>query len=307
MTQQTLSPRAWAELMLLSLIWGASFLSIRIALDEIGPAWAVAHRVFWALPVLWGYVALRRLALPRDAGTWGAFLVMGLLNNIIPFSLMAWGQLHIETGLTSILNASTAIFAVVLAAVFFADERLTPRRALGVTLGFLGVATAIGLRNLLQFDVTSLAQLAVIGGAMSYALAGVWARKRLRHLSPQVAAAGMVTAATVMALPLAWALEGPPDLTLAPGTMLAIAYYALMATAAAYLLYYRVLAMAGLGNLSLVTLLIPPVAIVLGAVVRGEALGLNAYAGFALLAVGLLILNRTPRARPPLAQASAAR
>ncbi len=297
--QKSISGRAWAELILLATIWGASFLSIRIALDEVGFVTSVAHRVFWATLVLWGVVLSSRLPIPRAPRIWVAFLVMGLLNNVIPFSLMAWGQLHIETGLTSILNAATAIFGVLVAALVFADERLTLPRTIGVTLGFFGVATAIGLQSVLSFDVTSLAQLAVIGGTVSYALASVWAKVRLRGLPPQVAAAGMVTCAAIIALPMAYLTEGPPDLTLAPDTIAAIGYYAVIATAGAYLLYYRVLAMAGSGNLMLVTLLIPPVAITLGALVRDEALGLNAYAGFALLAVGLLILNRGSRAKAP--------
>ena len=289
--QMTISHRAWIELFVLSFIWGASFLSIRIALDEIGPLTAVAHRVGWAMLILWGYILVRRLPVPRDPNIWVAFLGMGLLNNVIPFSLMAWGQLHIETGLTSILNAATAIFGVIAAALFFADERLTARRALGVGLGFLGVATAVGITALLSFDVRSLGQLAVIGGTISYALAGVWARKHLKGLSPQVAAAGMLTGSSLIMLPVAWLVEGPLTLDLQPQTWFAISYYAIVATAIAYLLYYRVLAMAGSGNLMLCTLLVAPVAIILGAVVLDETLPLRAYFGFAMLAVGLLILN----------------
>jgi len=289
--QKSLSGRAWAELFLLALLWGASFLSIRIALDEIGFVTTVAHRVFWAALVLWGAVWWLRLPLPRSPRIWAAFLVMGLLNNVIPFSLMTWGQLHIETGLTSILNAATAIFGVLVAAVIFADERLTPRRALGVGLGFLGVATAIGLENLTKFDLRSLAQLAVLGGTLSYALAASWARAMLSGLAPQVAAAGMLTGSALVMLPAAIALEGWPDPDLAPRTIGAIAYYAIAATALAYLLYYRVLAMAGSGNLMLCTLLIAPVAIVLGAVVLGETLQPQAFAGFGLLALGLIVLD----------------
>lgn len=291
MVQKSISTRAWLEMTLLAALWGASFVSIRIALDEVGPLTAVAHRTLWAMLALWAAVWVMRLPLPRDPATWRGFLVMGLLNNVIPFGLMAWGQLHIPSGLTSILNAATAIFGVLTAALFFADERITPRKALGVALGFAGVATAIGLENLLAFDITSLAQLAVIGGTLSYALASVWARKRLGGQPPQVAAAGMVSGATLIILPLAWAVEGPLTLDLAPRTLAAIAYYALAATALAYLLYYRVLAMAGSGNLMLVTLLIPPFAIGLGAFLLEESLRPAAYAGFALLALGLLILD----------------
>ena len=289
--QKTISSRAWAELLLLAFIWGGSFLSIRIALDEIGPLTTVAHRTGWAMLILWTYVIIRRLEVPTDWRVWAAFLVMGLLNNVIPFSLMAWGQLHIETGLTSILNASTAIFGVIAAAIFFADEQLTVRKAIGVTIGFIGVSTAIGLGAFKNFDIRSLGQLAVIGGTVSYALAGVWARKMLGHLKPQVAAAGMLTGASLISISIAYVGEGPISLDLEPRTWAAISYYAIIATAIAYMIYYRVLAMAGSGNLMLCTLLVAPVAIILGAIVLGEALPLRAYAGFALLALGLMILD----------------
>ena len=289
--QKSLSGRAWAEMLVLALIWGGSFLSIRIALDEISPLMSVAHRVAWAMLVLWGVVAMMRIPLPRNSRIWFAFLVMGLLNNVIPFGLMAWGQLHIESGLTSILNAFTAVVGVVMAALFFSDERLMPRKIIGVVLGFFGVAVAIGLENFKNFDLRSLAQLAVIGGTVAYAVAGVWARKNLVGMPPQLAAAGMLTGATVIMLPLVYFVEGLPTFDLQPRTLVAIGYYAVIATAAAYLLYYRVLAMAGSGNLMLVTLLVAPVAITLGAVVLGEKLSANALIGFVILAVGLIILD----------------
>ncbi|WP_299416872.1 DMT family transporter [uncultured Sulfitobacter sp.] len=291
MTHRTISTQAWGLLMLLAGLWGAAFLSIRIALDEIPPLTSVAHRVGWATLVLWIYVLLRRLPLPRGRSVWVGFACMGILNNVIPFSLMAWGQLYIPSGLTSIFNATAAIFGVLVAALLLSDERLTPRRALGVAVGFAGVVIAIGSDSLRDFDITSLAQLAVLAGTLSYAFAGVWARKRLVGLAPQVAAAGMLTTSTLIMVPLAWYFDGPIRLDLQPRTLLAIAYYALGATALAYLLYYRVLTLAGSGNLMLVTLMIAPIAIVLGAVVLGEQLAANAYKGFGLLALGLLIID----------------
>ncbi len=155
----------------------------------------------------------------------------------------------------------------------------------------MGVATAIGLENLRNFDIRSLAQLAVLTATLSYAFAGVWARKNLAGLPPLVAAAGMLTATMLIMVPLAWHVEGPLSLALRVETLAAIAYYALVATVLAYLLYYRVLAMAGSGNLMLVTLLMPPIAILLGWAVLGEALHPRALLGFAILAFGLLILD----------------
>lgn len=280
---------------MLSLIWGGSFLSIRLALDEIPVMTSVAHRVFWAMLVLWIHIWATGLKIPTDPRVWLAFLVMGLLNNVIPFSLMAWGQLHIETGLTSILNAATAIFGVLVAALVFADERLTLCKLLGVGLGFLGVAIAIGIRTLAEFDIRSAAQLAVLAGTLSYACAGAFARRAFAGLAPQMCAAGMLTGSSLVMVPLAWALDGAPSMNLSYTAIGAIGYYAIIATAGAYLLYYRILAMAGSGNLMLCTLLVAPVAIVLGVVVLGETLNPKSYLGFTILGIGLLILNSRRR------------
>ncbi|MDG1354200.1 MAG: DMT family transporter [Sulfitobacter sp.] len=291
MTSHSISARAWGLMALLAVLWGAVFLSVRIALDESPPMTVVAHRVGWASVVLWAYVFARRMPLPRGARVWIGFAGMGLLNNVIPFSLMAWGQLYIPSGLTSIFNATTAIFGVLVASLLLADERLTRRKAIGVVIGFAGVVIAIGADSLREFDITSLAQLAVLAGTFSYAFAGVWARKMLGGLAPQVAAAGMLTASTLIMVPLAWYVEGPIRLDLTPRTLMALAYASLGATAMAYLLYYRVLTLAGSGNLMLVTLLIAPIAIVLGALVLGETLPPHAYSGFVLLALGLVIID----------------
>ncbi len=287
----TISTRTWIDIAALALIWGGSFLAIRIALDEVPVFSSVAHRVLWAALALWLIVFAKRIRVPGSARIWGAFLVMGCLNNVVPFSLMAWGQLHIETGLTAILNAATAIWGVLVAALVFPDERLTPNRLIGVLLGFLGVATAIGLSAFTSLDLRSLAQMAVILGTVSYALAGSWARKTLSDIPPLVSAAGMLTGSTLVMVPLAWFIDGPMTVDMSARTWGAVLYYSLVSTAAAYLLYYRILGAAGAGNLLLVTLLIAPVAIVLGSLVRGEALGLSAYAGFALLGIGLIILD----------------
>lgn len=291
MTNTQISGRAWIDLTLLAFLWGGSFLAIRTALDEIAFLSSVTHRVLWAAIILWVVVLIKRIPIPTSPRVWGAFLIMGCLNNVIPFSLMAWGQLSIEVGLTAILNAATAIWGVIVAAMIFPSERLTLPRAIGVFLGFIGVATAIGLQNFASFDIRSLAQIAVIAGTLSYAFAGSWARAHLSDHPPLVAAAGMLTGSTIVMLPLAWIVEGPLPLALSAATWTAIAYYALASTALAYILYYRILAAAGAGNLLLVTLMIPPIAIALGAWVRAEALSPNAYLGFLILAIGLLVLD----------------
>lgn len=301
--QKSLSPRAWAELLLLALIWAGSFVANRLALDDVGVATTVAFRVTTAAALLWLYVALRGLPLPRAPRVWAAFLVMGALNNAIPFTLITWAQLTVPSGLAAILNASTALMGVVVASLAFRDERLTGRRLAGVLLGLAGVAVVIGLQALTALDLTSLAQITLLAAALSYACAAAFARKALSSLAPQVAAAGMLTGASLLTLPVALWLDGvrlPP-----PGALPALAYLAVISTAGAYLLYYRVLGMAGAGNLSLVTLLTAPFAVLLGALVLGESLPARDYLGFALIALGLTVIDgralqkmRETRARP---------
>ncbi len=286
-----MSTRAWAELVLLSVIWGGTFLSVAIALREIGPVTVVLHRVGWAAVLLWLVVAARGMKVPRGARVWGAFLVMGCLNNVIPFTLMSWGQLQIGTGLTAIFNAMTAVFAVLVAAMFLRDEPLSARKLGGILLGFLGVVVIKGIDRLGALDGQALGTYAVLAGALSYAFAGVWARRTLGGQPPEVAAAGMLTGSTVVMVPLALATEGVPTLALTAPTWGAIGYFAVLATAGAYLLYYRVLAMAGAGNLLLCTLIIPPIAILLGVVFLDETLAPQTLAGFAVIAAGLAVID----------------
>jgi len=289
-SQQTLSGRAWAEMLLLAAFWGVSFLAFAICLQELGVFTTVTHRVFWGTLLMWLIAIIRKWPLPPPQ-LWIACLVMGLLNNVIPFSLIAWGQTTIESGLAAIFNASTAIFGIIFAAIVFSDERLTTRKTIGVILGFLGVSIAIGLESLRSFDLRSLAQLAILGASISYGMASVWARSTLKSLPPHTAALGMLTGASIIMLPLAFIVDGRPSFDLQPETWAAIAYIAIFATTLAYLLYYRVLAMAGSGNLMLVTLLIPPIAIVLGAIVLQEAIAITALIGFAFIALGMIILD----------------
>jgi len=289
-TQQTLSTRAWGELLLLALIWGASFLAFAICLKELEVFTTVAHRVFWGTCLIWIIAIARKWPLPPPQ-LWAACLVMGLLNNVIPFSLIAWGQTAIESGLASIINAATAIFGILFAAIAFQDEQLTRRKIVGVLLGFVGVIIAIGPDSLRNFDIRSLAQLAIVGACISYGLASVWARKTLRGLPPETAALGMLTGSTLLMLPISISIDGPPSFQLAPQTWAAILYISIAATTIAYLLYYRVLSMAGSGNLMLVTLLIPPIAILLGALVLDETISTSALIGFAVIALAMIILD----------------
>lgn len=286
-----LSLLIWAELVLLGTIWGGSFVANSLALQGFGFLPTVALRLGGACVVLWAFVWWRGLAMPRGAGIWGAFAVMGFLNNALPFSLITWGQAQgVPAGLAAIINASTALFGVLIAAMVFPDERLGLRRLLGVGVGFLGVTVAIGIGTLAAFTPASAGQMACLAAALSYGLSGAWARARLSHLPPQVAAAGMLTASAAMTLPFAlW--SGLPGAAPPLQAWAAVAYLALVSTALAYLMLYRLIAAAGAGNASLTTLVAAPMAVTLGGLILGEGLGFRALAGFGLIALGLILLD----------------
>ncbi len=286
-----MSPLAWALMGALALIWSGSFSANHLALQEVGVLTTVAFRVTGGAVLLWAWVLWRGLPVPEGLGWLRTCLVLGLLNNILPFCLIVWGQTLIPSGLAAILNAATAVFSVLIAALVFPDERLTRAKALGVALGFAGLVLAVGPEALHAFDLTSLGQLAVLGAALSYSVAAIFARGALRGIRPETGAAGMLTAASLILVPVALAMEGVPRLDYSPATWGALFYLAAFASALAYMLFYQVLALAGAGNLGLVTLMIAPLAIALGALAFGEILPPAAYLGFLLLALGLLVID----------------
>lgn len=286
-----ITPAAALMLLALAAVWGGSFFFAEIALREVPPLTIALHRVGWAVPLLLVVVWHMGLRLPRDPAVWGAYLVMGALNNAIPFSLIFWGQTQIESGLASILNGTTAVFGAVVAGLLLRDEPLTPRKLVGALFGLAGVAAIMGLDLLRGVDLRNLAQLAVLGAALSYAFASVWAKLRLSGQAPQMNALGMLIGSTVLMIPVVLWADGVPALDLSPPVWGALLALAAFSTALAYLLYFGILRRAGAANLMLVTLMIPPFAILLGALFLGERLGPSAYLGFALIGVGLLVTD----------------
>lgn len=289
--QKHISTRAWAELLLLGAIWGGVFLAAAIALKEMPPFTLVAFRTTLAAVVLWVYALIRRSEIPKGFRVWRALFVMGILNNAIPFTLLTLGQTQIESGLTSIFNSGTAVFGILVAAIFLKDERLTRRKLIGVILGVSGITITVGFESLRTFDLRSQGQIACIGATISYAFAGVWARKHLSGLRPDTATAGMLTSAALVTIPVALVFDGTPSFSYSMQTWGALLYYVPVATAFAYLLYFRILEMAGSANTLLVTLLVSPIAILLGALILNESLPARSYAGFALIAVGLATID----------------
>jgi len=282
----------WTVMLALALIWGAAFFCIKVAVTHVEPLTYVWLRLSIAAAALWALLRWRgdRLSLPLKV--WGAILVLALLNNMIPFALFGWGQQRIASGLASILNATTPIWGVIAAHLWTRDERMTPARMIGVLIGFAGVATMIGPDLLLGGD-SVLPQLACLAAALCYAVAGVWARrfKGLGVPPLKVAAAQLIVGAFCMA-PLALAIDQPwldpwPPLE----AWAAIIALALVATAFGYVLYFRLIDRAGATNALLVTLLVPPTAILLGGLFFNERLTGGQFGGLAFIALGLALID----------------
>ena len=289
--------REWAALALLATVWGGSFFFNKIAVAELPALTVVLGRVALAAVVLQLVVPALGLRMPTSRAAWRRFAVMGLLNNLLPFSLIVWGQTEIDSSLAAILNAATPLWTVLLAHGLTHDERLTPHRVVGVLCGMVGVALVVGVDALTGAGQHMAAQLAVIGATVSYALAGIYG-KRFRDEPPIVVATGQVTASSVLLLPLVLWIDRPwrlPSPT--PATWGALLGLALLCTAAAYLIYFWLLRRAGATNLLLVTLLIPVSATLLGTALLGERPTLNALGGFALIGLGLLIIDGRLRLR----------
>jgi drug/metabolite transporter (DMT)-like permease len=289
-----MGPAEWALLVTLAVLWGGSFFFGKVALADLAPFTVVFGRVSVAAVALNLIVAATGNRVPASARVWGTFAVMGLVNNLIPFSLIFWGQTHIASGLASILNSTTPLFTVVLAHVLTRDERLTANRLGGVLAGLAGVVVMIGPDVLGGLRANVLAQGAVLCAALSYALAGIYGR-RFRSVPPLVTAAGQVTATSVMMLPVMLLADHPWSLPL-PGARAwaAVAALALLCTALAYVIYSRILAVAGATNLLLVTFLIPVSALLLGGSILGERLEPRHFGGMGLIALGLAAIDGRP-------------
>ncbi len=288
-----LGPMDWGLLVLLSLLWGGSFLCVGIAVQELPVLTIIALRVSLAALVLWGIALFCGHQLPRGRKTWQAFLALGLLNNVIPFGLIVFGQQTIGAGLAAILNATTPLWTVLIAALFLADERFSKQKLFGVLLGLVGVIVMVGPDSLAGISRNLGAQLAVLGATLSYAFASVFGRRfAAAKISPLHTALGQVTASSFILVPLALMIDTPWASALpSQATIFAILGLAVLSTAGGYLLFFNILERAGATNVSLVTLLIPPSAIAMGMLFLEETLQGIHFIGLALIILGLLSLQ----------------
>jgi len=278
-------------LLVMGFVLGMSFFFAEIALAELPPLTMAFHRMFWAVPVLFIVVRILSLEVPRNPEAWRCYLVMGALNNAIPFSLIVWGQTNIESGIAAILVGTTAVFSAVVSGLLLTDEPLTFRKIVGALFGLLGVVVIIGIDVVKSFDLRNLAQLAVLGAALSYSFASVWGKRFLSEYPPVVNAFGMLLGSTILMFPVIVAFDGIPEYELSIKVWSSILAVGVLSTALAYLLYFHILVRIGSANLMLVTLISPVFTIGFGEFILEEELSNDIWLGAVIIAVGFAITD----------------
>lgn len=285
--------KEWSLLLLLSLVWGGSFFFQAVAVRELPPLTIVAARVGLAAIILHIVMRVIRQPFPTDFRILRAFFIMGLINNVIPFSLIVWGQVHVASGVASIFNAATPIMGVIVAHFLTRDEKLTGLKLAGVIIGFLGVTVMVGVEALAGFGTAVWAQLAIVAASLAYAFAGVFGKSfKQLGVTPLATATGQVTASAIIMLLLASYIDTPWRLAMPSWDVWgALVGVASISTAFAYLLYFRILEVSGATNLLLVTFIIPVVAISLGIFLLGETLQMKHILGMIMIALGLSFID----------------
>jgi len=283
----------WVMLLCLATLWGGSFFFFKVLVETLPPLTVVLGRVGFSAVILNVWLALQRESMPMSVRTWGRFVTMGILNNVIPFTLVAFGETHISSGLAAILNATTPMFTVLAAHWLTAQEKLTPGKAAGLIAGFVGVAIIVGpdaLAGLRNENIVG--QAACLVAAISYALAGIYGR-RFKGMNSIKVATGQVTGSTIVLLPVVAIIDHPWTLPMpSTETWAAMAGIVVLCTVVAYILYFRILAIAGPTNLLLVTFLLPISALLLGWLILGENVPPRAFGSIALIGLGHRLINR---------------
>ncbi len=286
------------RLALLAFIWGWSFLFIKVAVEGMTPSTVAATRVLLGFVVLLAVLRLRGMPMPAGRVWWRHFAVVALFGSVLPFTLLAWGEQHVSSALTSVLNASTPLFAALFVAAFL-GERLRPVQVGGLLLGFVGVGVAAGLAGADLAESSIAGEAAAVLAGVGYGISFAYTKRHLVGIPPLVAATGQLAAGTAMLLPVALVTTAREGISLTPRRLLAIGLLGIFGTGVAYVLNYRSIAELGPTLASVVTYLVPVVAVVLGVVFLDEPFELRLLLGGGLTIAGIVLLNGPPLRRPP--------
>lgn len=286
-----MGPLQWAQLIVLSIIWGGSFFFFALAIRELPTLTIVFARVAVGAAALWLAILALRIERPSALAIWRDLLIMGILNNAIPFSLIVWGQHEVASGLAAVINGTTPFFTVLVANAFTSDEKLSWNRLAGALVGLAGVTVMIGYDVLSSLGASLAHQAAIVAAAILYAVSSVFAR-RFARLPPLVTAAGQTTGASLVLFPMVLLIDQPWSIAMPSGTVLAaLLGLGLLCTTVAYLLYFSILKSAGATNIMLVTFLVPVSAILLGVTFLNETLRSQHFFGMAAIGLGLALID----------------
>ncbi|MVA24357.1 EamA family transporter [Agrobacterium vitis] len=277
-------------LLLLSLIWGSSFTLIKVAADTVPPLTMTAARVTIAALLLVLFVKMRGLSLPRTGATWAGFFVQGLLQSALPFTLISWGEQHISSGLAGVLNATPPMFVLLIAMTTgYGGQRITTRQIVGVVVGLAGVVITIGFQSF-GYTAAPLAQAAVLGASLCYAVAPMWGQ-RFAGLPAIVTAAGAMSCAAIMMLPAAIVIEHPWTLTPTPEAIVAVLVLAVLCTAIAMVIYFRLVQTLGPLGTTSGSYLRAGFAVALGILFLGESFTWSILIGMTLIVLGVIAVT----------------
>lgn len=284
--------KTWFLVIFLGFIWGSSFLFTEILLNYINPVLIVFFRVSLASIILIIYVLFfTNLKFNLSKEILLIFFTMGLLNNVIPFLLIAYAQETITGGLASILNANTSFFTIFLASLFLKHEKLTSYRLLGILIGIIGVVVIVGLENLSEFKNFNFGIVLMLFSCLSYSFAGIFAKTKLTNIHPTISATGMLSMSTIILFPFIIVYNGNELININSTVLYYSCMFAFICTVLAYFLYFKILETNGAGNLLICTIIIPPSSILLNAFFINEIIKIHELIGLIIITLGLIILD----------------
>lgn len=278
-------------LLILGIIWGASYLFIKVIVAEVPVLTLVAGRVTLATIIMWGILRARGLSLPRSRRMWGAYAMLGFLGAALPYSLISWGEQYIPSGLASLLQATTPMFTVILAHFLSDDERVTMSKIMGVVIGFVGVGILMLSDPSTGLRADLLGQLAIVGSSLCYAGVAIYARSRLRGQHPLVSATGQLTMGMVYMLPASLLIDRPFGLSPSLPVLASWMVLTILGTVVGYVIYFTIIERASATFVTMVTYIIPVNGLMLGALVLNEQLNATVLGSLVLILLGVLLVR----------------
>ena len=289
--RSVMSNRDWFLVISLGILWGASFLFVEVLLDLINPFLIVYFRVSIASVILVLFLYLSKIKFKSSYKMIYNLFVMALLNNVVPFLLIAYGQQTTTGGLASILNANTSLITILLASMFISYEKLTVNRILGVLIGLFGIIIAVGYESFLTIYDDSYGKFLILLATFSYSFAGIWAKLKLSDVPPLMSATGMLTFSTVILSPIAAIYFNDDLINLNFRVIFYSIMFAVLCSVIAYFLYFKILEKTGAGNLLICTIIIPPASIILNSLILGQVISMSELIGLMIITLGLIVLD----------------